>query len=252
MCFLFVALASAHAQERTLQRTLDLPADGDLEISAFSGEIVITTSDEPQVRVEVRIEGDAQEAVDNTEIEFDTGRRSVSIETNFDGLDDPSVLRDRDDVDPPSTYFTIQMPRTASLEINAFSADVRVTDLSGDLDVSVFSSDVEITTLSGALDANLFSGDLKATGLSGPLSADTFSGNMELTFDTLTNDIEAETFSGRVRLYLPSDAGFEVDADLGMGGDLDSDFTLDGDEANGGGPRISFETFSGDLDLRMR
>jgi hypothetical protein len=204
------------------------------------------------VEVRVRIEGDTQEAVDKTVIEFEEGSRSVVVETNFDDLEEPSVLRDRDDLSPPDTYFSIRMPRTAALEIDVFSAAVNISDLDGDVDTEVFSGNVTVSGLRGTLTADVFSGDVTATGIRGLVDVSTFSGGIDLAFDAFTDDAEIETFSGNATARLPEDAGFELATDLGMSGNLDADFSLPNGTANGGGPRISFETFSGTLALRVQ
>lgn len=241
----------AHAQERSLERTFALDANGSVELSTFSGEVVVSTWGRDEVDVQVRIVGEP-DAVDKTKIEFRETRRSISIETNFDDLEDPGMLRDRDDISPPDTYFTLRIPRTAELELNAFSADIDVSDLAGDLSIEAFSSDIEVDGLDGELSVDIFSGDVEATGLRGEAEVNGFSSSINLSFDALTDDVDVETFSGGATLRLPRDAGFDLDTDLGMSGDLETSFDLSGGEANGGGPRIAFKTFSGYLSVRTR
>ena len=242
---------AAHAQERSLERTFSLGAGGSVELSTFSGEVVVSTWDRDEVDVQVRIAGEP-DAVDKTKIVFQETRRSVSIETNFDDLEDPGMLRDRDDISPPDTYFTLRIPRTAALELNAFSADIDVADLGSDVSIEAFSSDVEADGVDGAFSVDIFSGDVEATGLRGAVEVNSFSSSIDLSFGALTDDVDVETFSGGATLRLPRDAGFELDTDLGMSGDLDTAFDITNGEANGGGPRIAFKTFSGYLSLRTR
>jgi len=251
--------ATAQAQAtRTVQRTIDLDADGSVSVSTFSGAVDVTTWDRASVEVAVRIEATSQSSLDRTEIEFDGSGSRLDIEADFDGVRASNWGRS---TDVPETYFTIQMPRQANLEAKVFSATVSGVDLGGDLEIEAFSGDIDVQGIDGELHIDVYSGDLTATDVRGPVTYSSFSGDATVTVDDLADDWSFSTFSGDATVSLAATAAFEVRADTGMSGSLRADGfdvqnlrTDDGYRGaiNGGGPRLAFTTFSGAFRLRAR
>jgi hypothetical protein len=257
---LIPALAQAQAT-RTVSETVSLDRDGEVELSAFTGEVIVSTWDRAAVQIDVRIEGDEQEQVDKTQIRIDGSGNRVTIETDYDELEERflGIFDLGGDEDRPPTFYTITMPATAALSIDDFSSDIEVTGLRNGLELDTFSSTVRLRDLEGGIEAETYSSDFEAVDIAGSIRLETFSGDATIAARALTDDCRFESFSGDVELRLPADAGFDLDVELGMSGDLDSDFALDNVETegneyrgsvNGGGPRIRFETFSGDLEIR--
>lgn len=254
------ALAPASAQPtRTVERSVEMDPDGTLTIETFSGAVEVSTWDRPTVEVEVRIEGKSDEQVNRTRIRVEGDREARTVESDFDDLPQERFLGifEMGEPDRPKTYYTVRMPRRARLNVDVFSASVRVSGAGDDVAVDGFSADVEVEGLEGRLQADVYSGDLRASAVRGGVRFDSFSGDADVSFDALTDDSSFDTFSGDVTLSLPSGAGFDLDSETGMG-DLDAAFdtsTLQRNDdsvrgpVNGGGPRISFDTFSGTLTL---
>lgn len=255
----------AHAQAtRTVSKTLDLDADGRVALKAFAGSIEVTTWDREAVQVDVRIEADEQELVDKTRIRIDGGGHRVDIETDYDEVEDSQKflgLFNIGSVDKPETHYTLRMPRTAALTINDFSSDIEVAGLRADVRINTFSSNIRLRDIEGQIRAETFSSRFVAEDIAGGVRLKTFSGDADITMRALTADTEFESFSGDVRLTLPANAGFRIDTDRGMGGDVRSDFALADSESDeehfqgtvgAGGPWVQFETFSGDFELRKR
>jgi len=256
--------ASAQAQaSRTVSETVNLDRDGEVELEAFTGAITVTTWDRAAVQIDVRIEGDEQEHVDATRIAIDGSGNRVTIETDYDELENRflGIFNMGGNGDRPATFYTIQMPATAALSIEDFSSDIEVTGLRNGLELETFSSPVRLEDIEGRVDAETYSSDFEARGIAGSMRFETFSGDATISMRALDDESRFESFSGDVELLLPADSGFDLDLDLGMSGDLDSDFSMESVESegneyrgavNGGGPRLRFSTFSGDLELRQQ
>lgn len=251
------ALTAQAQATRTVQRTVDLDRDGTVTVSAFSGRIDVTTWDRASAEIEVRIEGDAQSRVDRTEVRIDSRSRRLEIETDYDALDNSSWNKSND---LPDTFYTLRIPRTASLETNVFSAEVTVENLAGDLQADAFSGNINVRGMEGEVRAEVYSGELVATDVAGSVRFSSFSGSADVTFARVADDSSFETFSGDVTLAVAGPDGFDLDADTGMGGsvraniDIERLRTDDGYRGaiNGGGPRLAFSTFSGDLELEAQ
>ena len=262
VALLLGGVGAAQAQERTISETVDLDRDGRVTLNTFSGSITITTWDEASAQIEARIAGDDSELVDLTEVRIAGGGGRLDIETDYDEVEDSQKflgLFNFGDTDKPDVHYTLTIPRTAALTIEDFSSDIEVTGLAADLELKTFSSPVTLRDITGHLRGETFSGDVEIENLRGSIDFETFSGSVTVRMNTLEDDCSFKSFSGDVALTLPADAAFDLDAELGMGGDLDSAFTVDAPRSEdgdvrgavgGGGPRLSFETFSGTLELR--
>lgn len=260
--WLLGAPVTAQAQAaRTVSETVSLDRDGEVHLEAFTGAITVTTWDRAAVQIEVRIEGEEQEHVDATRIAISGSGDRVTIETDYDEVENRFLgIFNMGDGDRPATTYAIQMPVTAALSIDDFNSNIEVTGLRNELDIETFSSTVRIEDIEGRIDAETYSSEFAARNIAGSVRFETFSGDATISFRALNGDSRFESFSGDVELLLPADAAFDLDVSTGMGGDLDSDFSLDAVEAegneyrgsiNGGGPNLRFETFSGDLTLRQ-
>jgi DUF4097 and DUF4098 domain-containing protein YvlB len=243
---------------RTITRSFSLDRDGHVELEAFSGSIEVTGRDRRSVEVEARIEGD-DELVDATALRFKARDRDLSIEVDYDEVEDRQQflgLFNFGNVDRPDVDVVISMPRSASLTVDAFSSDVEVEGLRAGATLEAFSSSVALRDVEGAVDVETFSGAVEGDGLRGSVQVETFSGDVQLQKVALMDDSHFETFSGNVELSLPPDAGFEVVGKEDLFGNLTSEFSLRADEgrriAGDGGPRLEVDTFSGDLHLRKQ
>ena len=213
-----LALASPAAAQRQeterVDRTASIRAGGQLRIKNFSGTVTITGSRRADVGIHA-IRRAPRERLDNIKLEVRETSAGVTIEANrkSDGWRD----RDNNVVD---TQLDIEVP-----------ADVT-------LDVEVFSSDVKVVDVTGRQRLHTFSGNVDVTGASGSVEAETFSGDIELTLPQHAGaDIRFNSFSGGIRTDLPitllSKSKRDVRATL-----------------NGGGSDVRVKTFSGDVRLR--
>ena len=153
---------------------------------------------------------------------------------------------------------------SAALTLNALSVsgEVNFDSVSGgvqarglnceQLYISTVSGEAEIEGRMEKLRYSSTSGGMRADGLPEgcAVETDTVSGNMELRFDGCPGDIEADSTSGNVTVYLPGDVGFELDYDS-VSGSLDCDFpSLRGVYGDHAMFSINVDTTSGDLDIR--
>jgi DUF4097 and DUF4098 domain-containing protein YvlB len=133
------------------------------------------------------------------------------------------VERDNDNV--VETDFDIQVPSRTRLDVNSFSAPIEVTNVLGDHRLKTFSGDIR-------------------------LEAQAWDDN---------NGLDADTFSGDVRLRLPGNARGSVNFDS-FSGRFESDLPVTlqssnrrnfrGDLNGGGSASFRFKTFSGSATIR--
>ncbi len=161
--------------------------------------------------------------------------------------------------------------------ISTSSGEVRLNDVSGKLEVSTGSGDVKLDDgdVSEAA-VSTISGDVKLEGVAKTIKVESVSGDItvsdardgQLTLSTTSGDIDYEgsldggashvtTISGDVKLRLPDDSSFRLEAST-VSGDLSSEFDLrDGQQgrrslsgtAGDGAATLQIETTSGDVNV---
>lgn len=168
------------------------------------------------------------------------------------------------------------VPSAAHLELTAVSSDVDATDLRGDQRYRTVSGDLSVSNAGGSVRVESVSGDatigaedqlsIHAQSVSGDLHitaptlrslrANTVSGDIELEAQLAEGgDFQVETVSGDLAVGLVGDATFEI---RGLSTDVHSelDHRLEGQVdrrrliVGSGGPRLVFNSMSGDVDVR--
>jgi hypothetical protein len=249
--FLAAALALAHpGAVGDVHKTLPLDAGGRLEVSTYKGSITVTVWDRPEAEISARIEPDGNDSdgarkVAETKIRIEGGGASVSVKSDYDGVREHHLFSwFGSQGSLPFVHYTIRMPATARLEVDDYKSRTQVTGLKADLKIHTYKGDVRIDAQDGAADV------------------DTYKGDVRVAFARYSKASGCETYKGSFDVSLPRDSRFELDADGGRRGEIDSDFAVasrrtfrrDGDSArgsvNGGGPALRFESSRGSLRLR--
>ncbi len=227
LVFALLALAPLSALAgQTVDERWGIDANATVSIENIAGEIVVKGWD----RNEAHLTGELGKSVE--ELEISASSSSLQIEV---------INRNERNVD--STELKLMVPRGASVDISAVSADIDVSGLdnekltassvSGDVEVNATSKRVSIESVSGNVEfrgqtqrisAESVSGDIDLSGIAGEIAATTVSGDMELQagivesakLETVSGDIvvkgeisgngklRAESMSGDVVIYLPA------------------------------------------------
>jgi Putative adhesin len=242
------ALAGA-TPSREVHKTLPLSADGRLSVSTYKGSITLSVWDRPEVEISARIEPDGDDAdqdrrVRATEIRIDGGGSAVHVKTDYSAAEDHHLFHWFNSGSLPFVHYTIRMPGTAKLDIDDYKSQTRVTGVKADVKLHTYKGSVRIEHLDGAADV------------------DTFKGDVEVAFDRYARASRFKTYKGSFEVRLPRDSRFELDADGGRRGEVESDFAVaarrtsrrGGESArgpvNGGGPVLRFESSRGSLRLK--
>lgn len=255
-----LAGAQSDSGSKTRSDTVDFSPPGTVEIDNQKGSITVTTWDRAQVGYEVTLspsEGDSAAMmgpdIDRSAQELSFGRRDASWSIQIPGVLTISPNRGYD----PVGDYRIVMPVTAALEVDDFASTIEVTDIETDVVIDTHQGTARIHNVEGNPTLETHSGSIEATGLRGGASLDTHQGRITASFDEFTAPSSVDTHSGAVRLFLPTDAGFELQLDLDeenlMVDEAFGTPTSSDDEHrayNGGGPTIELDSFSGTVEVR--
>ena len=251
-----ILAASLSAQDtREIRRELPLAADGRVVIETYKGAVTVTGWDQPRVEVVASIEPDGSddpsqpEKVRLTEVRIESSGNEVRIKSDYDAIKEKQRWWKFDDGDHgtlPLVRYTVRMPRRAAFRLKDHKSRIAVRGLDGELDVDSYKGIVELADVPG-------------------VRLKTYKGEVTARFDRFERDSSFETYKGEITLELPARAGFDLDADTGKKGDLNSDFEIavrasgrhDDDRSyrgkvNGGGPELRLETYKGSFRIRQR
>jgi DUF4097 and DUF4098 domain-containing protein YvlB len=226
--------AAAQRETERVDRTVRLPANGTVSLKNFSGEVRITGTSGNDVVIKA-IRRAERPQLDGIELSITTSGSTVRIDAN-----DRSADWDDRDNNVVDTEFDIQVPAGARLDVDVFSSNLTITGVTGDQDLKTFS------------------GQIVVRGARGELNLKSFSGNVEADLSEAGNRpaVQAETFSGDMRVRLAERAGGRVEFS-GHNGSMESDIPLQvrssgrrrtsADLPGGSGETLRFKTFSGEL-----
>jgi DUF4097 and DUF4098 domain-containing protein YvlB len=204
----------------------------------FNADVVMTVYLPSEYILDVDIESASGDISINS-LEFeDLNIDSTSGDTEIMNCKGDTMAIDKSSGDTKVAYADFE-----SIRINSTSGDVNVNDTPANITLISISGDSNFDKVSGSL-------DIKST-----------SGRVEASVDGASPEpITIDSISGSVKLYLDSDAAFDISAKV-VSGDIDSDFdiTFNGMDqdlrksirgtVNGGGSQVDITTTSGGIDL---
>lgn len=241
------------------------PAEPDVGYNAGNGEIVqlngFRSISIEWVSGAVSVELYDGEGIELTETAMDGGPASQKMEWRVDEDDSTLDIRSQPQLVSLSEKkrLTVRLPRSMvlhELDIDAVSAAVSV-DLTEDDTLTL--TELDVTSVSGAVSVNAAnageislsttSGDISGSVRTQKLEADSVSGAVELTLDTLPEELEMDTTSGGILLKVAESivpaSGLRIDFRTTSGSFV---CTAPYTEVRDGG--WEFDTVSGSLDIR--
>jgi hypothetical protein len=236
-----LTVASAGATDVTehVSRTVRLEPGGTLRLKSFSGRVTITAGDRNDVVIDA-VRRATRDRLDRIKLDVHTeGPAVVVVEANHR---EPSWVGFMGRNNVVETDFDIKVPRTISLDISVFSAQVIIEGVSGSHKVHSFSSSVRMEDVEGPIQVHSFSGSVdireRSWQPSQTIDVNTFSGNVEVRVpDSAEASVIFNSFSGRLNSEMPltltSGNGRALRARLGSG--------------SGGSGELKFKTFSGNV-----
>ena len=292
-----LSAANAFAQDNVFEESVAINGPFSLDVDTGSGAIKVRSGSGDEVIVTGKIQvnrrffgvkrGDADEIIqaikDNPPIDVSDGQLRVGR------ISDRSVRK------KVSISYDIVVPAGTEVVAETGSGSVTVTDISAQIAVHTGSGNVTLENIAGSVKARTGSGSITAEGIGGAFNGSTGSGGIfleqtapgdvvvstgsgsselkgvvgsvkasagsgRITVDgRQEGDWRVNTGSGGVRINLPDDAAFELDAESSSGGiDIDHPLTVQGriskkhikGQVRGGGPLLQIDTGSGGIRIR--
>jgi hypothetical protein len=254
---------------------------GTVSLTLYSGEIIVTGWDRPEVRVRARSE--------RTDVRMEATPSRLSLD-----LPRPRGGDSRFEVTVPVGVKVIARAQQGDIsvtgtrggvELNTQNGDINVEDVTDVADLTSLNGDITARNLVGRVDVRTTSGEVTLVDLKGDVEVTSVSGDIELRNVTsryvrarstsgdvsydggvdTTGRYELASHSGAVSLALPANVGAQITVAT-YTGSIDSDFQITlkpGEHGFGpskrftfdvgkGDARISAESFSGDVIIRSK
>jgi DUF4097 and DUF4098 domain-containing protein YvlB len=292
-----LSATNALAQDNVFEESLTISGPFVLDVDTGSGSIQVRSGSGDEITVKGKINVNrrfwggkpanadeiVQEIIDNPPIEVSDGRLRVG------------QFSDRSLRKKVSVSYEIVVPSSTEVVAESGSGSIRVTDISAPVDAHAGSGNVKLENISASVKARTGSGSITADGVGGAFNGSTGSGSITL-LQTAPGDVDVstgsgsselkgvvgsvrasagsgritvegrqtgdwklDTGSGSVRVTLPDDAAFELDAESSSSGiDIDHPLTVQGHiskrhitgQVRGGGPLLRIDTGSGGIRIR--
>lgn len=269
----------------TIKKSFKVKEGGTLSLDLDRGSIVIRSSSESTVFVEVvRIVGadskeDAKRLLEDHQLEMLQKGNDVVVRSRFE--QEGTAWNRWRDHDRVKLKVLVRVPSHYNVDFATGAGNVYAGDVDGRVDGTTGAGNVEIGSVSGPVTVTSGTGNVEIAGARGPVEVVTGAGNItvgdvggEVVANTGAGNIEArisrqpssrsrlETGAGNVTVYLSEDVGMDVHAETGIGS-ADCEFGLKvsgkflsgksfAGSVNGGGPALTMHAGAGSVSLRRQ
>lgn len=166
-------------QKDTETKTLQLGANGSLELKNVSGNITVTAGSGRDTTVQIarlskgRTDADARLGLERVKVQVDTRGDRATVDTTYSSENRPPYSVNVD--------YTVTAPAGTRLTVRSISGNATVKGITGDVSVDVVSGEIRITD-GNVSSATTISGDVQITNanVNGSMNVSTVSGTMTL------------------------------------------------------------------------
>jgi len=236
-------LGTAAAFAEDVNEIMDADSDGIVMISNVAGSVEVQGWSRSQVEVTGEIGSRVEELI------FERDGDEIIIKVKVPRNSNGGISSD----------LVVNIPEASSLQVNAVSADIEVSDVHGEQQLDSVSGDVTTTAHAADIELGSVSGDIEVQGDNQSIRSrmSTVSGDVDA--DSLAGEVMAESVSGDVSIVNGSfqRAAMEtVNGDIVFHAQLLDDGRLDAETINGSvdidfngdvSARFDIETFNGSI-----
>ena len=197
-----------------INKSLDVSAEGEVEIHNNRGKITILGWDKNQVLVKGELDDLAERFV------FETKNDRTLIKV---------ILPNRNSRARGGSGSNLQIfcPKGFSLQFGGVSTDLKVSDLKNDVDISSVSGDIKLSSIAGKAYVNSVSGNIIVNQVKGKISVSTVSGDVDAK--VTSSDIEITGVSSDIKVSTVNIDSAEIETvsgDTTLRGELNESATI--------------------------
>ena len=241
-------------------KTLQLGANGSLELRNMSGDITVTAGSSRDVVVEIirrsrgRTEEDAKLGLQRVNATVDQRGDRAVVEARYESVSNAPYSVD--------VSYQVTAPASVAIRLNSMSGDATIRGMKGDISAEVMSGNIGISGAARVSKAHTFSGDVTLTDIdtADELTAGTISGDVLLQrvkarrvdIDVTSGDITARELSSEGATLKSLSGTIEFTSQIAKGGRYEMQ-AHSGDihfmPSGGAGYELQVRSFSGEIDV---
>ena len=269
LALVLIAAGSAHAAEKTFDRTFAVAAGGSLNVDADGGTVRVSGSDANQVVVHVVFHGSEQDLANGS---VDAVQKGNDVDVTLHnkrtwswwsfGRSDEQIV-----VTVPRRYGisvrtgggSVELRDTGgSASLHTSGGDVSATNVTGNVELRTSGGSIRVDTIRGDVDGDTSGGDINLLHVDGQIRGKTSGGSVRCSLVGANRGIWVTTSGGDIELTLPRATTGNVDLST-SGGQLKSQIPVTSTQfedkhlqgtINGGGKTIYARTSGGSIELR--
>lgn len=240
-----------------------------LEINWMAGSVTVEVTEENQVYAkETEVSDDDQKMrylVENGKLTIQYQKAKFFSFGSWSKSKDLTVYIPRNmaknmnqiDIETVSADIDISGFESKGMDFETVSGKIDIKDLiTKTLDIEGVSGDIEGNGIqTDVLNVDVVSGSAYIEGVFEKADLEAVSGDLKLGCDSFVENVNAETVSGDITLYIPEENGFSAELDS-VSGDLNTEFSVNGKGDTkiygNGNAKFDFETVSGDVWIRKK
>ncbi|HEU4779269.1 MAG TPA: DUF4097 family beta strand repeat-containing protein [Steroidobacteraceae bacterium] len=266
-----LAAGTAHAADKTFDRTFTVSPGGSLIVNADGASVSVSSADANKVTVHMRVRSSESDLADMTLDATQSGnevtatmrrpnsgkwfnwgswRAESSIEVTVPKRFEVSVRTGGGSIDLKDTV--------GSVKLNTSGGDITAKNLNGTVWLRTSGGQITAENVQGDVEAHTSGGDVRLLSIDGNIQGHTSGGNVRVSLKGANRGIRATTSGGDVELILPrsttgnisaSTSGGHVTTDIPVTTTVIKASRLEG-TFNGGGQPIEARTSGGNIRLR--
>lgn len=205
----FAGTATADRLQESFDRTLDVRAGSAVSIDNVNGRIIVTSWDQPRVRIHAVRKAETREAMDKLAVDVRQTGSSVAIKSLMPRREGSGFLDMIFGNDGNASIdYDVTVPRNSELKIENTNGGVSVADINGNIELATTNGRIEAVRCAGTMSAGTTNGSIKAelvqVASGKPMKFETTNGSITLIVPpSYAADVEAETTNGSIRTDLP-------------------------------------------------
>ncbi len=241
---------TAMAAEKTLNKTFNVKAGGQLSLHSDSGKIQVTAWDKNQVQVSVLKKARKASSLDAFEVSMEQSGNEISIEGSGSWNNRVRVI------------YRIQVPKNFDLNLETGGGAIEIGDISGEINAetsggsikvgNIAKVNVKVDTSGGSIKIGDVKGDVKADTSGGSISVGRVTGEMSLDTSggsikvvSSGENLKAETSGGAINIG-PSQGDVDVST---SGGSIKVGMSQGNVKADTSGGQIRVEGAKGNVNI---
>jgi DUF4097 and DUF4098 domain-containing protein YvlB len=269
--FGLLAVGTASAAERTLERTFTVSPGGSLIVDADSASVRVSGGDSNQVTVRMSARGPEKELA-NMRLEADQKDDGVTVTMrrqqkngwfnwgswNSDERIEVTVPK-RYQVSVRTGGGSVELAdTTGTAKLQTSGGDIAARNVTGNLNARTSGGGILADRIRGDVDANTSGGDVRLLNVDGRIKGNTSGGSVRCSLVGANRGISATTSGGDIEVIVPRATSGNFNAATSGGGvtleiPISTTEMKDGRASgslNGGGPPIEARTSGGNISLR--